>query len=85
MVEGDAVMFETGLGPHHFNDSDGDDQDETDMVVYNKDDMTNFSKSLGLNKLQSRLSLVNWRKPQDKLLTDEVEDEEAHFESNAHF
>jgi len=90
MVEGDEVMFDTGLGPQHFDDSDGDDLDEADMVIYNKDDMTNFSKSLGLNKMQSRLSLVNWTKPHDKFSTDGIEeeyleDEEAHFETNAYF
>jgi hypothetical protein len=58
MVEGDEVMFETGFGPNKLIESD-DDIEEGDMVFYNKDDMTNFSKNLGLNKLQSRLSLMS--------------------------
>ena len=89
IVEGDEVMFDTGLGPNQVNESD-DEMDEADMVMYNKDDMTNFSKSLGLNKMQSRLSLINWRKSQDKLSTggygDEMaEDDEAEFATGNNF
>jgi len=58
IVEDEEVMFETGFGPKQHLDSDNNTE-ENDMVYYNKDDMTNFSKGLGVNKLQSRLSLMS--------------------------
>lgn len=73
IVEGDEVMFENGFGPNKEIESDGDEMDEADMVFYQKDDMTNFSKNLGINKLKSRLSLMNFRKSQDKFDDNQLE------------
>ncbi|CAI2369509.1 unnamed protein product [Moneuplotes crassus] len=89
-VEGDTIMFETGLGPQKVDDSGIDGVEERDMVVYDKDDMTNFSRSYGLNKMQSRLSLMNWAKSQEKLSTGEIggdsdEDQVAQFQTNTNF
>lgn len=39
--------------PHQDNASD-DSFSEQDMVYYNKDDLTNYSKGLGLNKVKAR-------------------------------
>ena len=55
IVEGDEVMFETGFGPNKEIESDGDEMDEADMVFYQKDDMTNYSKILGIIKLHLKL------------------------------
>ena len=87
IVEGDEVMFETGFGPNKVIESDGDEMDEADMVFYQKDDMTNFSKNLGINKLKSRLSLMNFRKPQDKLddQPDGIENSQPHFGTAENF
>lgn len=41
--------------PNQDNASD-DSFSEQDMVYYNKDDLTNYSKGLGLNKVQKRSS-----------------------------
>lgn len=80
-------MFETGFGPNKVIESDGDEMDEADMVFYQKDDMTNFSKNLGINKLKSRLSLMNFRKPQDKLddQPDGIENSQPHFGTAENF
>lgn len=85
MVEGNEVFFETGFGPNKEAISDEDEMDEADMVYYNKEDVTNFSKNLGLNKIQSRLSLMNFRKSQEgktaSAFSNELEDDEAQIET----
>lgn len=82
VVEGNEVIFETGFGPNKKIDSDSDDIEEGDMVFYNKDDMTNFSKNLGLNKLKSRLSFMSkkskGRRTAEGFGDDLDPDEEAH-------
>ena len=59
VVEGDEVIFENGFGPNNIVDSDQDNLEEGNMVFYNKDDITNFSKNLDINKLKSRLSFLS--------------------------
>lgn len=86
IVEADEVMFDTGFGPNKDIESDGDEMDEQDMVIYNKDDMTQFSKNLGINKMKSRLTLMNFRHSQERLSTGEFdenmeEDDEAQFDN----
>jgi hypothetical protein len=85
IVEADEVMFETGFGPNADIQSDGDEMDEADMVIYNKDDMTQFSKNLGVNKMKSRLTMMGFKSSQGRLSTGEVEednmeDDEAQFD-----
>jgi hypothetical protein len=84
IVEADEVMFETGFGPNADVQSDGDEMDEADMVIYNKDDMTQFSKNLGVNKMKSRLTMMGFKNSQGRLSTGEIEedmeDDEAQFD-----
>ena len=85
IVEGDEVMFETGFGPNKLIESDEDEFEEGDMVFYNKDDLTNYSKNLGLNKLKSRLSLMNFEQSSLRrsgaFSTEGIEDNEARLET----
>lgn len=84
IVEGDEVMFETGFGPNKLIESD-DEFDEGDMVFYNKDDMTQYSKNLGINKLQSRISLINFGLAQTKNSFGNFRDHEMDEDDDAQY
>lgn len=55
IVEDGRVAFGNAhTMPEHHSDSDDDDISDPDMIIYNKEDMTNYSRPMKVNRMQPR-------------------------------
>ena len=62
IVEDDRVAFGNAHTlPEHHSDSDDDDISDPDMIIYNKEDMTNYSKPMKVNRMHPRVGSTSSR------------------------